>query len=63
MIDSANHFSVRREGELVLVSNILVHDYLRLSKWEALNLAAWLALLADPEGQEFCRLYNDIKKG
>lgn len=67
-IDSANHFNVRRiEGNVCfsLIQKVEGKSYeLRgeLDPALAANLAAWLALLSDPAGHEFCHLYNEIKK-
>jgi Iap family predicted aminopeptidase len=68
-MDSGNHFQVRRTTMDEIAFSIF--QDIDGKRWElraqldpalALNLAAWLALVADPPGEEFCRLYNEIKK-
>lgn len=67
-MNSANHFNVRLiEGNVCfsIFQKVEGNDLeLRgeLDPALATNLAAWLALLSDPAGHEFCRLYNEIKK-
>jgi hypothetical protein len=71
-VSTANHFNVLlRDGEITFC----IHGaeaaegkqradlQVNLDPDLAVNLAAWIALLADPEGREFCRVYNEIKKG
>lgn len=75
MMDSGNHFNVRRNGDEIWFS--LWQDFndksleiaigtkspltVTMDAEAAVNLAAWLALLSDPGGREFCRMYNEIK--
>jgi len=61
--DSANRFlvGVRRgadQEEEVFINKVVPS---KLTRAAAINLAAWLALMADPGGQEFCKVYNKIK--
>lgn len=66
-MDSANNFNVVRIGGLRTGEGIrfqpfaLSEELCHLSRDSALNLAVWLALMADPEGHDFVRLYNEIK--
>jgi hypothetical protein len=57
--DSSNQFAVgvRSDGRIFIYKVPMKH----LTKAEALNLAAWLCVLADPEGAEFERLVKAIK--
>lgn len=64
--DSANHFEVGRmaAGEIV-INRVNVGGYktkIGLSPRQALNLAAWLSVIADPSGEELPRLIGQIKK-
>jgi len=67
-IDSANHFNVRViEGNVCfsITQNVEGKNYeLRgeLDPALALNMAAWLATIADPTRRDFLRLYNEITK-
>ena len=57
--DSSNAFCVcaRGDGAIGVYALPLKH----LSKAQALNLAAWLAVIADPEGKEFERVVKEIR--
>jgi len=48
--------------EKLYVHNIMVKQPLVFEREEALNLAAWLSVLADPVGKDFERLVQEIKK-
>lgn len=67
-MDSGNHFNVRViDGKICfsIIQDVEGKTHELRGEFDpglALNLAAWLALLADPPGHEFCRLYNEIKK-
>jgi|SRR6185312_7522700 len=58
-LDSANHFGVAADGEQLGIMRIPVRW---LARDEAINLAAWLVVVADPERKEFERLFSEIKK-
>lgn len=73
MIDSSNHFAVGMQGEMV----VILRPYWRvacasrgtkarltpfLSKKEALNLAAWIVSLSDPNQEYFKQLLEEIQK-
>lgn len=69
-IDSSNQFDVvRRDDGSVAAFGLwrrMGADHFvtaGLTRAEALNLAAWLSVLADPEGKDFGRLVEEIKKG
>lgn len=49
-IDTTNRFLVGARGDSVI---IMRRPNAELSKEDALNLAAWLVALADPDGEEF----------
>lgn len=57
-IDSGNEFmvGVRGDGKVVIT-----RFGLSLTPEGALNLAAWLSVLADPGGERFERLVQEIK--
>jgi hypothetical protein len=52
-LDTFNKFVVGVQGDKVTIMNIAPGTIPKLSKPEALNLAAWLVSLADPTGDEF----------
>lgn len=65
-LDTSNKFAVGLKEPLIVVHN---HDLMfpggahcLLKKDDALNLAAWLAVVADPEGEEFAKILEAIKK-
>lgn len=58
-LSSANHFGVGRSGDQFGIMRMPV---IWLSRDEAINLAAWLKVIADPDGKEFERLVEQIKK-
>ena len=63
--DTSNRFGVGVRGDKVVISAFQWSTKLlsaELSKDQALNLAAWLAVLADPEGKDFQRIIEEIKK-
>jgi len=61
--DSGNHFEVVRVGEVIEIRRLLSPcKQVVLSPQGALNLAAWLAALADPEGKQFWRMFNQVTK-
>jgi hypothetical protein len=64
VVDSSNHFAVGVRGmEPCIVIHIPVGTALMpiaVSRAEAQNLAAWLSVLADPDGQEIERLKKAI---
>lgn len=49
-IDTTNLYLVGRVGDKIRVSR---NTQLPMTRAEALNLAAWLVTLADPEGKQF----------
>lgn len=59
-LDSANHWMVCAGRDGMLAIRRAPIGWLRRDM--VLNLAAWLAVLADPEGKEFDRLREEIKK-
>jgi hypothetical protein len=59
--DTSNQFAVGARGEYVVILRP-PNTWAALSKAEAINLAAWLAVLADPDGKEFARVIGEIKK-
>lgn len=68
-MDSSNQFAVCKlseEATLIAGKLALAYDSTKggyvLTNARALNLAAWLANIADPEGKEFDRLREEIKK-
>ena len=60
-VDSSNQFFVVASGDQVEISE-LRGLRISLSTEESLNLAAWLRVIADPFGQEFNRLVEEIQK-
>ncbi len=52
-----NMFGVGSHDDLITI--VLPRE--RLTKAQALNLAAWLVVLADPSGRDFVDLYNAVK--
>lgn len=59
-MDSANHFSVGVNGERIVIMRPVT--MLGISKADACNLAAWLTVLADPDGTEVPKMVAEIKK-
>ena len=57
-LDTANHFMVAGQGDDLVIIQLPIG---RLKKDRALNLAAWLVALADPEGKEFERVLEAIR--
>ena len=66
MSELGNLFSVGARRERIMVMSLARRfptvdlGPLDMSKDEALNLAAYLRLIADPTGEEFDRLLNQI---
>ena len=62
-LDTSNQFEVIPEssGDICFRPGS-VHLPCTLTRGQALNLAAWLSLIADPVGVDFCKLYNEIKR-
>lgn len=60
--DTSNMFAVGVTG--VSMSKVIINLPVPrpLTREQALNLAAWLIVLADPEGKDFARLVEAIKK-
>lgn len=57
-IDSSNQFGVGVRGD----GKVIITLYgIALTPEGALNLAAWLSVLADPGGERFERLVQEIK--
>ena len=56
--DSANHFIVCVKGEFVCILN--PPTMMPMCKAEALNLAAWLVALADPDGTKFKQMLEQV---
>lgn len=56
--DSGNLFEVCAQGDWIIFNRPIMG---RVAKKDALNWAAWVAALSDPDGREFLRVYNDIK--
>lgn len=67
VFDSSNAFMVRREGGYITFSipgDVNGRKFRLDSSLPAetsLNLAAWLANIADPSGVEFARLFNEVR--
>ena len=61
-IDSANHFEVVKTPSGVAIKNAPLCRQV-LSKDQAVSLAAWLMVLADPTGEQFERVVKEIVKG
>lgn len=68
VLESANVFSVVRidDGVRFCLDGENDGRHYKLQgevPWElAINFAAWLMVMADPNGKEFCRLVEEIKK-
>ncbi len=60
-MDSANYFEVMVVGEMVYFHCPWQEDHTVMPRGQALNLAAWLALMADPTGKEFERIGKEIQ--
>lgn len=58
-LDSSNLFGVGKDGSGWIVINRVPS---RLTAAAAVNLAAWLMLLADPTGEKFEAVVREIKK-
>lgn len=58
--DSANHFGVGSAADGACITVLGLGR--RLTRAGALNLAAWLRVLADPSGEEFDRIVKEIEK-
>lgn len=56
--DSSNQFAVGVLGKLFVINMPVPRP---MTREQALNLAAWLAVLVDPDGKEFERLVKEIK--
>ena len=63
-MDSSNLFAVcmTEKGDSVLIHNVLVNEPLVVDRDEAINLAAWIQVLADPGGERTGQLIAEIKK-
>ncbi|TXH09640.1 MAG: hypothetical protein E6R03_16480 [Hyphomicrobiaceae bacterium] len=57
-LDSGNHFAVGMKGPTV----VIVRMGKQLTREEALNLAAWIVALTDPERTDFNRVLGEIVK-
>jgi hypothetical protein len=57
-LDSANHFGVAASGDQYGIMKMPVRW---LARDEAINLAAWLAAIADPDGREFISVLRAIR--
>ncbi len=64
--DSSNRFEVVRRRDKVVITRMAPSGFDILSPVlsieQALSLAAWLAVMADPELKEFQRILQEIKK-
>jgi hypothetical protein len=59
-LDSANHFQVVRRGDgQIGVYGLPIRH---LESEQALNLGAWLVVMADPERKRFDQLWREITK-
>lgn len=58
-LDSANHFGVACDGLQFGIMKIPVRW---MARDEAINLAAWLVAIADPERKDFERVLAEIRK-
>jgi hypothetical protein len=58
-LDSGNHFGVAASGEQFGIMKMPVRW---LARDEAINLAAWLMVMADPTGEAFERVVKEIVK-
>lgn len=61
-VDTANHFLVGDNGSEISFMPFANIVRCRISRPQAINLAAWLAVLADPDGKEFERVLREIRK-
>lgn len=57
-LDTTNEFLVGLQGDTVVVMVRVPH---RLSRERALSLAAWLATVADPGGEEFAGVVEAVR--
>jgi hypothetical protein len=63
-LDSSNEFQVRPSAfDMLTVKELYVGVPVmgRLKRAQALRLAAWLAVIADPDGDAFQRMMHEIK--
>jgi hypothetical protein len=61
-VDSSNLFLVGMSASgQVVIDGLGPYEKIHLCKAEAVNMAAWLRLIADPEGREFERLVEEIQ--
>lgn len=60
--DSSNQFVVRASDSDIFFNPFPNRTPCKLSKAQAINLAAWLMLIADPTGEEFQRVVKQIVK-
>jgi hypothetical protein len=61
-LDSANHFLVGENGGEISFVPFANQGRCRISKQQAVNLAAWLVATADPDSKEFLRVLTEIAK-
>lgn len=61
-IDPSNRFAVSIDGHGCLWLHLCPRPHEPLSRDDALNLAAWLAALADPGGEEFARVLRAMRE-
>jgi|GEM_PF-4653019 len=59
-LDTSNQFLVGAVPGKDMITIISMGA--RLTKAQAVNLAAWLKVIADPDGKEFDRVEEEIKK-
>lgn len=62
-IDTSNQFLVCAKDDKIMVHEILVKHPILLTKEQAVNLAAWLVITADPAAEAFDRVVREIAKG
>lgn len=60
--DTSNQFSVCGHNGTIVTFKIATKNPTVLANSEAVNLAAWLCALADPERKEFDRVFKEISK-
>ena len=61
-IDTSNKFNVQRRRDATVTFGVLATlDAMPLSLDDALNIAAWLALKADPGGEHFKSVLSAIQ--
>jgi hypothetical protein len=60
-MDTFNKFAVGVQGDKITIFNIV--GPARISNDEALNLAAWLVSLADPDGEKFTDMLSAVQNG